>query len=310
MRRHILLFYLLFCRAGEGLAQESIPKYIEPFVPYKVSRPETGGARRIVEWRDSLSGRLLKRIDLLDLNPYRHLKGKIVSKDDDFDTPVIEFSPGQAETTGLQLVSPRYSCNVKDKTPHRLLTRYLTSQKGKYLAVVYELITFNKSRENISTHSTILIFDAKGNNIKTLKHWDINCYDQLVSNDGRFFLYKLGGPDGWDRGGGYIPEGLEVYDLNRDSIIYKSPVNISTVPNLGGDSFFFINNNNSYTYHEYNIFDFGNGIVYQKRFYLDQPNGGLRAIEPYGFRMWDPVSRKEYILYYEKDFLKKKIWEK
>lgn len=264
--------------------------------------------RTKIAFYDSLSKQPIKTIDLVEMNPFGKFREKVANIWDDFSTPVYELDTTRVidMIDSIELVSKNHHYKTPKLTPFRLMSLYFVSTQGRnFVAVLYELATFNKSGRNISSHSTILIFDRKGKLVKKTPVWDVNGDRPVISDDGRFVLFKCGGPYGWEQAG-YVPNQLRVYDTERNVMYIDTEVDIGGTTDLIQGKYF----NTSIFYGDRTsdviIYDLYEKIKYKRRFSFEEMPF-LHSVDREGFKFAKP-SGEIYLKYsLENDFTKSKI---
>lgn len=192
-----------------------------PFKTIRLSKDENRIKSKIEFW-DSLSSQRKNVLDLYAINPFGKFDAKIASRND-FGTPFYQLDTlrGIDTLNGIELVSKVNYHKTKYMKPFNLWSRFVTYTGRKVVAVGFELTTLNKTGENISSHSTVKVYDSEGQLRHETPIWDINLDNTpVVTEDGRFIAFQVGGPYGWEQSG-YIKKELWIYDCSTKKIIFK-----------------------------------------------------------------------------------------
>ncbi len=262
--------------------------------------------RQKIAFYDSISQQLIRTVDITGINPFGKFREKIVGIWDDYSTPIYELDTTHVIETidSIELVSKNNRYNTGRLNPFQLMSLYFVSTQGNnYVAVMYELATFNKSGRNISSHSTILILDKKGNFVRQTPVWDVNGGRPTISDDGRFVLFKTGGPHGWEQAG-YVPDHLRVYDTHTDMTYIDQEMSFEPTELIDGK--LFLTAMSADGGRNIIFYDFYTLTKYKKTFPLDElPK--QHSVNAKGFMFTNSIG-EPYLKYsLENDFVKSKI---
>ena len=192
-----------------------------PFQYIRIVKDENNVRSKIEFW-DSLSSVRKSVLDLYAINPFGKFDAKF-EKTNDFGIPIFQLDTLKVGDTlnGIELVSKTNYYKTKYLKPFELYSSFATYAGHYVVAVGFELTTLNKAGRNISTHSMIQIYNSEGQLLHKTPVWDINLSSTpVVTEDGRFIAFKIGGPYGWEQGG-YIENELWVYDCLKREVIFK-----------------------------------------------------------------------------------------
>ena len=237
--------------------------FTPPVSRFKITDLET---TRVIEIHND-EGSVIKTIDLLEINPFEGIGRKSDGIDDEYYTPIYIVDSTTTALNGISLVSPRNHPKNTSLKPSKLLTYYTWSNYGdKHLAVVYKLITLNEFGQNITINSKILIFNSEGEQSASLALCDWNMGKPVITNDGKYIMYIVGGPFGWDQSP-YMLNELYAYDVQDDSLVYKES-NIDVFMNLGisGSSLLHTSTRTEVGGQETRFFDFEKKRIYTINF--------------------------------------------
>ena len=301
------VFFIISVATCKMEAQDTHDK---PFKYIRVVK-ENNHARSKIEFYDSLTNQLIKTIDAIKINPFGGFREKVVQLRERYGTPIYELDTTKLiwSIDSIELVSKTNHYANNDLTPFLLFSRYLISNQGRnYVAILYELTTLNKSGHNISSHSTILIFDRNGKLVKQTPLWDVNGGRPVISDDGRFVLFQSGGPYEGDDGGSeaYLRDALRVYDTQTNLLYVDDDVDMEKGADLIDGKYF-----NKAIFHgdrtrDVIVYDFYNKIKYKRKFSFEEMSF-YHSASFQGFLFTKP-SGDIYLKYsLENDFLKSKI---
>jgi len=267
---------------------------------------ERNHARSKIEFFDSLTNQRVKTVDVAEWNPFGKFREKVVEYWDYYGTPIYELDTSRVieMIDSIEPVSKRHHYDTPNLTPFRLMSQYVISTQGRnYIAVLYELSTLNKGGRNISSHSTIFIFDRKGNLVRQTPLWDVNGGRPTITDDGRFVMFQTGGPHGWEQAG-YVPDHLRVYDTHTDMTYIDGEMTFEPTELIDGK--LFLTAMSAEGGRKIIFYDFYNLTKYKKTFPLDElPK--QHSVSSKGFMFTNAIG-EPYLKYsLENDFAKSKI---
>lgn len=300
----VCIIIIFFVSALDIRAQGDADKFFKYIRIVKVPNH----ARSKVEFYDSVSNQLVKTIDAVELNPFGRFDAKISGRLEYEGTPIYELDTMKQirYLNSIELVSENNHFAASKLQPFNLLSFYTVSLQGRnYVAILYELATLNKAGRNISSHSTILIFDREGNFVKQSPIWDINGDRPVISDDGWFVLFKSGGPYGWEQQG-YLPNRLIVYDTKHNTRFIDSDVDLGCSTDLIAGKYFNTSIFNSDRITDVIIYDFYENNKYKRKLSFEEMPS-IHSVNSQGF-LFSKSSGEVYLKYsFENDFIKSKI---
>jgi len=281
----------------------------EAFEYIRWPRNPATGIRDKLYFYDALTRQPAKIVDLIGMNPYGNFKEKVVDTLSGYGTLVFELTTPVPNIDSYELVSSRYHPDNMDLQPFRISSRYDFSREGQnFIAVLYRMTTWNKDLRDISTHTTALVFNRRGNLVHKIEHIDVNSWNPLVTQDGKYLFFLIGGPES-ETAEVYVPQSFLVFDLQRKQLIYQDSIGANLVPSLIGENLFFVPNNYNPGYDEYRIFNFEKNILYSKYININESDGLIEKRMNY-MKFKNFRTKEETLLHYEKDFEKNIIFDK
>ncbi len=281
----------------------------EPFEYIRWPRNPVTGIIDKLHFYDSLTRQPVKVVDLIDMNPYGKFKEKVVDTLSGYGTLVFELATPKSQIDSFRLISSQFYPNSIDLEPFQLSSRYNFSRESQnYIAVLYSLTTWNKYQKEISSHTTAFVFNRTGDLMHRVNHIDVNSWNPLVTQDGKYLFFLSGGPES-NAEESYLPHSFFVFDLKNRQMIYKDSIGSDLGAGLLEGKLFFVPNTFKYGYNEYRVFDFYNNIVYNKVFTMKE-SGGLYEKNIDHMKFKNSRTKEVITLYYEKDFNKGIIVEK
>lgn len=261
MRYFIILLFLPSWGSAQaqtsGKARNEAIRYYNP----------TGRTERI-DFYDTLSGNLIRSINIEENNPYRNTSYKVLQKPywavDFYELPdsakynidywASDYSKSKNIDSGSR---PSYI-----RTIHTISS---ATYAQNYIVLGYHLWTYSQLDSLLATHSTYYIYNNKGELYKALEHIPINFNPKYVaiSDDGNLICVsgEEYGKDG--------PQLIRVYEVHNQKYMFSyifPEVSNQILPVPVYKNMFLIQLESSVNETTFNIFDIANKYIYVKKY--------------------------------------------
>ncbi len=302
---------LLLGQSNTSPAQNTHPK---PFEAIRVIEDRIEGVNLAVEFWDSTTNKLLKRVDLVKSSPFYNLKGRKNGIDEVLKTPryVVPFKI--LKTDPLFLLTDEEMGSFYSKVDS-VGVRIFSSVTNFYnrprdiIGIMYVMEVEGERSDFAASRLALAVYDTRGN--LKYKHQGIinNGGLGFLLCDGRYFCYKSGG----DYGEGVesnMPMTYTVFDMKEKKEILKEPCDGNT-STYGINQYFFA------TYQDirlgvgkfwakWSIYDLENKVKYYKEYDV-YDLGDMQRADKEGCIMHSGKSGKTTALKFEKDFTVSKM---
>jgi hypothetical protein len=260
-----LFFTLPFLIPLLGISQSSLSK---DKWPIRYVRPN--GYCEKIEFYDTLSNRLIKSVNLVDNDPYNKFPYKIIKHSSNY-LNYYELPDSVRSKTDYWVTKNHLQTKTKNVTPGFVTSTIGYSNDpsgGGYAAVAYNLVTYNTENITVGIHSTYLIFNSKGDVIRTFEHLPSGAAGYVeISKDGKYLLIssktlvdssqEIGKPM------------IEIYDINDKKKVYSEIIpeaDDMLFPQIVNHNMFKIDVNLFENGDIIKVFDIINNIKYEKRY--------------------------------------------
>jgi hypothetical protein len=222
-----------------------------------------------VFFKDSQFKKLVKSLDLRELNPYKNLPYPIDYMSE--DSLEYRYNLSKTDSNIKNQILDELNVHKNTMRDHEYLGAFVKTPvveiQDNKLAIAYH-ITYSDGNENIlGTQGYALFFNKTGDETLRLQDKEFGFYDIRLSTDSKCLMQKYGTDYGED-GSGQLERGFKFYDTGTGKILFEWK--------LGKDQFLdgfdFIPNTNYHTnfyrteglVHEYYLIDVLSKAVYKK----------------------------------------------
>lgn len=192
-----------------------------------------------IEFYDSTTEKLIKRIELAELNPYGKLDANRIQDygNDSHSVPIsgpsYAVSVQDTVLNGFELFSKRFRARLDEFRSLQPDNKTLSLRcntgveiKGNYVVVQYEFLTqwgeLSEYTKGIcSEHTSLFFFDRKGNLVKKILHMDTGVNDYELYNL-EYMVFEVG--KDYLGGPACAPRGYVVFDLKNNIEISRTNV--------------------------------------------------------------------------------------
>ncbi len=311
----LLLAYASFLvgQAKSPSVQQYIPK---PFEAIRVIEDRVAGINVAVEFWDSTTNKLLKRLDLVKSSPFYNLKGREVGVHEYLNTPVYSVPFLILKTDPLFMLTDEEVNNfypgtdsVRVQISSSVTDIYEPNQTRKEIGIIYVMEVVGHRSDFAASRLALAVYDSRGN-LKYEHRGIINDGGSgFLLCDGRYFCYK----SGEDYGEGVesnMPLTYTVFDMKQKKEVLKEPCGINTFI-YGINQYFFATYEDTQLeknkfWAKWSVYDIEQGLKYYKEYDV-YDWGDIKHANKEGCIMYSGKSGKTTVLKFEKDFTVTKI---
>jgi hypothetical protein len=267
-----------------------------------------------VEFWDSTTNKLLKRIDLVINSPFYNLKGRKNGVDKVLNTPryVVPFKILKTDPLFMLTDEEMGRFNSKaDSVGVRLFSSVtgVNNRPNDIIGIMYVMKVEGERSELAASRLALAVYDKRGN--LTYEHQGIanNGGIGFLLYGGRYFCYTSF--EDYDKGvNAKIPPAYTIFDMKEKKIVFREYFDGNNLM-YGINQYFFVTRRvkeveKNKLLAELSIYDIEEGIKYYKEFNADDL-GCIEKADKKGVIIQSVKSGKTTALKFEKDFTETKV---